>query len=63
MGKKLYIIEENCIGCGMCETTSPEVFKVVDGVSTVLMVEGWPEKLIEAAKLHCLNSAIQWTEK
>ena len=32
----LSIDKSRCIGCGMCAATVPEVFRVVDHVSTVL---------------------------
>ena len=33
-----------CIGCGMCAAVVPEVFRVVEGVSTVLSQPGQRQK-------------------
>ena len=34
---KVEIINENCIGCGQCEATCSEVFKIGDdGIATVI---------------------------
>lgn len=34
---KVEIIKENCIGCGQCEATCSEVFKIGDdGIATVI---------------------------
>ena len=35
---KVKVIEENCIGCGACQSICPEVFEV-DGVSQVIKSE------------------------
>lgn len=38
------IVDENaCIGCGLCETICPEVFKLVDEVS-IVKVDPIPEE-------------------
>ena len=34
---RVSINKDLCIGCGACEATCPEVFKLVEEVSTVLM--------------------------
>ena len=64
MGKRVYIIEEDCIGCGMCETTCPEVFKIDEenDVSRVILPEGGPEDAIRAAIGHCPAECISWDE-
>ena len=64
MGRRVVIIEENCVGCGSCETTCPEVFKLDEeaDVSRVILAEGGPEKAIQAAMDHCLASCIIWEE-
>ncbi len=58
MSLHVYIVEEDCVGCGMCETTCPEVFLLVDDVSTVIKPEGGPEDAIRAAMDHCPGSCI-----
>ena len=37
-----YRVNENCIGCGMCETICPIVFKVTD--------EGFAEVVLESVE-------------
>ena len=55
MSKRVYIIEEDCMGCGRCETTCPEVFKIDEDndISKVILPEGSPEDAIQAAIGHC----------
>ncbi len=60
MSKKVVIEEEDCTGCGCCETTCPEVFQLDGDVSKVIKPEGGPEEAIEAAMGHCLGLCISW---
>lgn len=55
------ICAEDCTGCGMCEVTCPEMFKLVDDSATVLRPEGLDgqERAITTAINHCLGSCIQ----
>ncbi len=55
------IRSEDCTGCGMCEVTCPEMFKLVDDSATVLHPEGLDghERAITTAINHCLGSCIQ----
>ena len=52
---------EDCTGCGMCEVTCPEMFKLVDDIATVLHPEGLDghERAITTSINHCLGSCIQ----
>ena len=61
MSMEIRVCVEECTGCGMCETTCPDMFKLVDGVSTVLHPEGLPghERDITTAINHCLGSCIR----
>ena len=46
-------IEEGCISCGNSEKNCPEVFKLKDGMATVLEnidYSGLEEKIIDAAE-------------
>lgn len=43
-----HVDEELCIGCGACEGTCPEVFELVDDISTVKL-DPVPEEYREAA--------------
>jgi len=64
MNKKVIINEDDCIGCGTCETICPEVFKLdgKTGKSTVIKPEGGPENLIEEAIEACPVTCISWEE-
>jgi ferredoxin len=64
MSKKVYIDEEECIGCGSCEEICPEVFKLNEDVekAEVIKPEGGPEALIEEAMEICPTDAIHWEE-
>jgi ferredoxin len=60
MSMVIFIRAEDCTGCGMCEVTCPEMFRLVDEVATVLHPEGLPEfeRGITTAINHCLGSCI-----
>jgi ferredoxin len=64
MGKKVYIDEEECIGCGSCEEICPEVFKLNEDTdkAEVIKPEGGPEDLIEEAMTTCPVECIHWEE-
>jgi ferredoxin len=64
MGKRVYIDEEECIGCGSCEEICPEVFKLDEDSekAIVVMPEGGPEDLIEEAITTCPVECIHWEE-
>lgn len=34
-----YVVNENCIGCGMCEGTCPDVFHIEDGIAVAIDME------------------------
>lgn len=57
---KVKVIEENCIGCGACEAICPQVFELVDGVSTVIKENQDNEKdsVLEALEA-CPTEAIK----
>jgi len=64
MGRKVYIDEEECIGCGTCEEISPEVFKLNEETekAEVIEPEDGPENLIEEAIEACPVECIHWEE-
>ncbi len=31
-----YIVNDSCIGCGLCESTCPDVFTIKDGVAVAI---------------------------
>lgn len=62
--KKVYIDEDECIGCGSCEDICPEVFKLDSDSekAKVIKQEGGPENLIEEAINTCPVSCISWVD-
>ena len=57
-----YVVNDGCIGCGLCVATCPEVFSMSDeGVAVAIETEV-PEKTLDAAaeaKDNCPVSAIE----
>ena len=64
MSKRVYIDEEECIGCGTCEEICPEVFKFDETTekAQVIKPEGGPEELITEAIETCPVDCIYWEE-
>jgi ferredoxin len=64
MGRKVYINEEECIGCGSCADMCPEVFKVNHELekSFVIKAEGGDEDCIMDAMGECPMSCIYWDD-
>lgn len=62
---KVKVDEDACIGASACEDTCPEVFEVVDGVSTVKVAEVPPEleDRVREAVDGCPVSAISIVEE
>ncbi len=62
---KPIIDKDLCIGCGLCESLCPAVFKLNDGKSNVL--EGVDYKVnkdcIQKAIENCPVQAISWEQK
>jgi ferredoxin len=64
MDKRVYIDEEECIGCGSCAEICPEVFQLKEGEekAEVIKPEGGPEDLVQEAIDTCPVSCIHWEE-
>jgi ferredoxin len=64
MSKKVYVDQDECIGCGSCEEICPEVFKLNADTekAEVIKPEGGPEDLIQEAVDTCPVSCIHWEE-
>ncbi|MFC1869551.1 ferredoxin [Thermodesulfobacteriota bacterium] len=62
MSRKVYIDEDECIGCGSCQDICPQVFKLDKETekSKVIKPAGGPEDLIEEAMGECPMSCIFW---
>jgi ferredoxin len=64
MAGKVFIEEEECIGCASCQEICPEVFQVDEaaGKARVIKDEGGPEGCIEEAVATCPVTCIHWQE-
>jgi ferredoxin len=64
MAKRVYIDEEECIGCGTCEEICDEVFELSEETdkAEVIKPEGGPEDLIQEAIDSCPVECIYWEE-
>jgi ferredoxin len=64
MAKRVYIDEEECIGCGTCEEICDEVFRLNEETdkAEVIKPEGGPEDLIQEAIDSCPVECIHWEE-
>ena len=57
-----YIVNEGCIGCGLCEATCPEVFSMSDAGVAVAIEGEVPEEALDTAaeaKEDCPVGAIE----
>ena len=64
MSKKVYLDQDECIGCGSCEEICPDVFKLNEGTEKAELIkpEGGPEDQIQEAIDTCPVSCIHWEE-
>ncbi|MCM0083876.1 ferredoxin [Geomonas sp. Red32] len=61
MAREVYVDQDVCIGCGLCASTVPEVFRLNDnGVSEVYDQGGAEEERIQQAIDSCPVSCIHW---
>lgn len=60
MGRRVYIDDDECMGCGACEEICPEVFELNEGTekAEVVKPEGGPQNLIQEAIDTCPVSCI-----
>ncbi len=57
-----YIVNDGCIGCGLCEGTCPEVFSITDAGTAKAIeadVPAWCEAAAAEAKDSCPAGAIE----
>lgn len=45
-----FVDKDTCIGCGLCESICPEVFKISDDGKATVIVEEIPDSLADSAK-------------
>jgi ferredoxin len=64
MAKRVYIDEEECIGCESCVSICEEVFGFNEdtGKAFVKLEEGGPEDQIQEAMDSCPAECIHWAE-
>ncbi len=62
MGRKVFLDQECCTGCGSCEELCPDVFKLdeVTEKASVILPEGGDEECIEEAIATCPVECISW---
>ncbi|HJV36292.1 ferredoxin [Geomonas sp.] len=61
MAREVEVDQEVCIGCGLCASIAPEVFRLNDGgVSEVYNQSGAEEDKIQQAIDSCPVSCIHW---
>jgi ferredoxin len=64
MSRKVYLVEEECIGCGSCVEICPGVFLLDEATEKahVIVPEGGDEACIEEAITTCPVECIHWEE-
>jgi ferredoxin len=64
MARRVYVDDEECIGCGSCEEICPDVFVLNEDTekAEVINPEGGPEDLIEEAMEACPVECIHWED-
>jgi len=61
MPNKVYVDQQVCIGCGLCVSIVPEVFRLNDaGVSEVYDQEAGEKEQIQQAIDSCPVNCISW---
>lgn len=64
MSRRVCIVAEDCIACGLCQDICPEVFRLDDDemAAQVIKPQGGPEDLVQEAIDSCPVSCIHWEE-
>jgi len=61
MAKTPYVDQDSCIGCGLCASIVPTVFRITeDNLSEVHNPAGAPEEKIQEAIDSCPVACIHW---
>ena len=61
MAKTVYVDQNECTGCGLCESSLPDVFKINDdNISEIVNPQGASEEEIQETIDNCPVTAILW---
>ena len=64
MAKSFYVDQEECIGCGACVDSCPDVFRMTeDNVAELYNAEGASEEEIQDAMDACPVECIHWEDE
>ena len=64
MAKKFYIDTDECIGCGVCSDSCPDVFGMTDdNIAEIINMEGASEEEIQDAMDSCPVNCIHWEDE
>ncbi|MDY6862462.1 MAG: ferredoxin [Thermodesulfobacteriota bacterium] len=63
MKKKVYIDQDECIGCGLCEESLPDVFRIdSNGISEVIDQDEFDEEAVQDVIDECPVECLRWEE-
>ena len=54
-----YVVNDGCIGCGLCENTCPDVFSIDETGVAVVIEEEIPEEAISSALEAMANCPVE----
>ena len=64
MARKVYVDQEECIGCGACVDSCPDVFRLTeDNVAEAYNPEAASEEEIQEAIDSCPTECIHWEDE
>jgi ferredoxin len=64
MARKFYIDEDECISCGACVDSCPDVFQMNDdNIAEIYNAEGASEEEIQDALDSCPVTCIHWEDE
>lgn len=64
MARSFYVDEDECIGCGACVDSCPDVFRMTDdNVAEVYNLEGASEEEVQDAMDACPVTCIHWEDE
>ena len=64
MARKFYVDVEECIGCGACVDSAPDVFNLnEDNIAEITNADGGSEEEIQDAMDACPSECIHWEDE